>query len=94
MSVDNNRLIMQRELAKINKDFIESLQNYQNYMKRCETDIPIEALCLPNDILKILRRNRLHRVCDIFDLDLTKIKGLGRIRISYINSRLQEFFPM
>lgn len=94
MNGENNKLIMKRELAKINKDFVESLKNYHINMKKSELDAPLEVLCLPKDIMNILERHGLIRVVDIFDLDLTKIKGLGKYRIAYINSKFQEFFPM
>jgi len=90
----NNKLIMERELAKINKDFLESLYNYRSYIKKCEYDAPIDVLCLPKDILNILQRNGLVRVFDIIDLDLTKIKGLGSSRISHINTQLKKLVPM
>lgn len=90
----SNEEIINNEMLRIKQDFFESLKSYRQYIRKCEYDAPIEVLCLPKDILKPLLRHGCVRVFDIMDLDLTKIKGLGKIRIGIISSRLQQFFPM
>lgn len=90
----NNNEIMNREMVKIKKDLVKTLLNYKNYITKCEYDAPIEVLCLPKATLNILNREGYFRVSDIVALDLTKIKGLGKARIAYINSRLQQFIPV
>jgi len=93
--VKNNKNldIMNKELKRINQEFIQNINSYQNFIKQSQLDAPIEVLCLPNPIIKILLRNGCVRVFHILDLDLTKIKGLGSIKISLIKIRLNEFFP-
>ncbi len=90
---DNNLLIMNREMAKIKKDFLNGLLGYRRYMETCQLDAPLEVLCLPKNILSILSRSGFTRVAEITSNDLTKIKGLGPVKLANLNSRLQEFFP-
>lgn len=92
--VNKNELIMRKEMTKIQKNLFKQLDNYKRFIRQCELDAPIEVLCLPKDILTILRKNRLFRVFDLADLDLTKIKGLGNVRIGILQSKLDNFLPI
>ncbi len=81
-------------VKKVSKKLLESLSNYRKLTLLMGADVPIGSLCLDKKIEKILLDNGLSRVYDILNMDLTKIKGLGRVRIGYITSRLNEFFPV
>lgn len=87
-----NEKLMRREMRKIQNNFLKQIDNYKNYIRQCELDAPIEVLCLPNEILGIMKRNGLVRVTDVKGADLTKIKGLGRTRLAVLQSRLDQFF--
>lgn len=82
------------EINKINKQLIESLENYRKTIDLMLTDAPIEVLNLPNSLNKILINEGCLRVYDLFNRDLTKIKGIGKTRIRDLSTRLQEFIPM
>ena len=84
----------QAEINKINKKHLESLQNYRDFMSYASGDVPIQVLCLPKSIEKILIDYGLLRVYDLFDRDLTKIKGIGKTRIRYLASSLDQFLSM
>lgn len=79
---------------KINEKLKESYDQYKTNMLFLSTDIPIASLCLPKSLLGILTRNGCQRVYDIFDLDLTKIKGIGVKRRILLTSRLDEFISV
>ena len=76
---------------KVNKKLLESLANYKKVTSMMAADIPISALCLDKATEKILLGNGFLRVYDILDVDFAKIKGLGKIRIRNLSSRLHEF---
>lgn len=82
------------EVNKINKEVLESFDRYKKSLTYMSADIAIEALCLPKPIEKILLRNGIKRIYDIIDLDLTKIKGLGRIRRWQLTASLNQFLTM
>lgn len=92
--MDENYLIIEREMNKIKKDFLENIKNYKAHLNKSMLNAPIEILCLDNATLNILRRNNIFRIFDLSAADLTKIKGLGNARIMKIESRLNEFISM
>lgn len=94
MDNKNNLDIMNREMQKISKDFLKCVENYKNCIEKFSLDVPIQVLCLPENIQNILIRNNLFRVIDLTTRDLTKIKGLGSKKLGIIFFRLNEFFPM
>jgi len=83
-----NEVIVRRDLIK--KEF----ERYEKVMKYLECDVPIQALCLPKAIEKCLISAGCFRVFDMIDCDLTKIKGLGKVRRTLLRTRLNEFFPI
>lgn len=81
-------VVVRRDLIK--KEF----ERYEKVMKFLECDVPIQALCLPKQIEKHLLSAGCLRVFDMIDRDLTKIKGIGKVRGAFLRSRLNEFFPV
>jgi|APCry1669192647_1035423.scaffolds.fasta_scaffold130244_1 hypothetical protein len=81
-------------IKKINKKLLESLGNYRKFLNYAAGDVPIGCLCVNPIIEKILHENGFERVYDLFNTDLTKIKGLGRSRLGELTTRLQEFIAM
>lgn len=79
---------------KIHKQLLENLKNYKETMSYMCGDAPIGVLCLPKVIEKILIRNNCLRVYDLFNHDLVKIKGMGRVRIRDLTTSLDQFLPM
>jgi hypothetical protein len=94
MDTVKNEKIMRKEMEKIQKNFLKQIDSYKNYIRQCELDAPIEVLCLPNEILNILKRNGFSRVANICAADLTKIKGLGQTRLAVLQSCLDKFLPV
>lgn len=82
------------ELRKINKKLLESLENYRKTIAYIAGDAPISILCLPKATETILINAGCLRVYDLFNCDFTKIKGLGKIRIGDLTTRLDQFSPM
>lgn len=81
-------------VKKINKKFSESLQNYRKYMSLMIGDMPIGCLCLPKTTEKALIKAGFLRVYDLFDCDLTEIKGIGNVRAGDLATRLDQFISM
>lgn len=79
---------------KVTKKLLESLSNYRKITMLMGADVPLESLCLDKKTCQILRDNGFSRIYDLVNTDLAKVKGLGRVRIGYITSRLNEFFPV
>ena len=55
-------------------------------------DVPMGTLCLPNDVLSILRREGYTRVKDLLGIKLEAINGIGRKRAGILSSKLRVFF--
>ncbi len=79
---------------EINKKYIESLQNYKKMMSYMVADVPIQTLCLPKTIEKILLNNGFLRVYELLGIDFTEIKGIGITRARDLASRLEQFISM
>lgn len=84
------------DMEKIRKELAQSFSQYKKTMKFMYADLPIQALCLPSRMENSLLKNGFLRVYDLFDLDFTKvkIKGLGRLGIRELTSRLDQFVSM
>lgn len=67
---------------------------YRKILKYMEADVPIQCLCLPKIIENKLIGAGCLRVYDVFDLDFSKIKGLGISRQAIISSSLDQFLSM
>lgn len=81
-------------IKKINKRLIESLEQYRKVTYYMAGDLPIGSLCLPKPIEKALLNAGIIRIYDLFDRDLTKIKGIGKSRIGNLTSSLEQFLSM
>ena len=82
------------EMDKLRKELSKKFQNYHRLIHFLAADAPISVLCLPSVTENILINNGFLRVYDLFDMDFTKIKGLGSIRIRDLTTRLDEFIAM
>ena len=93
MSEENN---IEKDLhsEKIRQELLKNLQEFKRTMTYMSADLPIGILCLPTTTENILIAHGILRVYDLFNVDLTKIKGLGDRRIEYITSRLDQFRSM
>ncbi len=78
----------------VKEDFKKDLQNYRKTMFYMSGNVPIQVLCLPKEIENSLIRADFIRVYDLFGIDLTEIKGIGRSRASLLATRLDEFFTV
>ena len=99
-NVNNNLeipdIVVERELelAKIRKEVAEQYKSYQSTLKYLACDAPIEVLCLNEALNNILLANGFLRVYDLFDMDFTKIKGIGVRRSRDLTASLDQFFSM
>lgn len=94
MNVDVNQLMYEKEMQRIKKDFVKSIIDYKQNIDQMLFDVPIQVLCLPENINKILARNKILRVSELRCADLSKIKGLGIKKIGIIQFRLGQFVLM
>lgn len=91
-NIDNE--IKNMEIEKIKAKLLESLKNYQKTLSFMAGDAPIGVLCLPKTIETVLINNGCLRIYDLFNRDLTKIKGIGKRRIGHLTSSLDQFITM
>lgn len=82
------------KMKKLREELSKSFEQYKNTMRLLTCDAPIEILCLPNSIEKVLLNSGYLRVYDLIDLDLTEIKGLDLTRAGQLTSCLDQFFSM
>jgi len=84
----------QMQLKKIRDEVLRKFEDYRKTMSFLACDAPVEILCLSKAIENILIKNGYLRVYDLFNMDFTKIKGLGVRRSRYLASSLDQFFAM
>lgn len=82
------------KMQKLREELSKSFENYKNTMRMLAADAPVEALCLPRTIEKLLLHNGCLRIYDIVDLDFAKIEGLGPIRLRHLTTSVNQFFSM
>jgi hypothetical protein len=68
----------------------EDLAHYRNVMYFLGLNIPIESMCLPARIEKILLDNGFLTIYELTVSDFRKVKGLGKRSVDLIASRLNE----
>jgi|SRR5579863_444753 len=82
------------QVKKIKEELIKKFTDYQKTILYLSADAPITILNLPKSIENSLMIHGCLRVYDIIDLDFTKVKGLGTVRIRELTTRLNEFLSM
>lgn len=82
------------QMRKIHEEVVKKINDYRNTMNYMAADAPIEVLCLPKSIEKLLFDSGLLRIYDLFDRDFTKIKGLDIVRTRELTTSLDKFFSM
>lgn len=82
------------KMQKLREELSKSFENYKNTMRMLTADAPIETLCLPSTIEKILLNHGCLRIYDLVDLDFTKIEGLKPVRIRNLTTSLNQFLSM
>lgn len=91
---DSNKNVSNKQIKKIAQNLDKSIKKYRGILSIMGADAPIGMLCLPSSTEKILINNGILRIYDLFNLELSEIKGLGTIRIRDITTRLNQFVPM
>jgi hypothetical protein len=86
--------ISKADIIKINKKFLESLENYRKLLNVLSGDMPLGCLCLPKKVEKILTDNGFLRIYDLINTDFTKIEGLSEVSIRDLTTRIDQFFAM
>ena len=89
-----NKIEYDEHIQKLRQEILKRFAEFRCTMQYMAADGPIEVMCLPRQIEKILIENGFLRIYDLFNRDFTEIKGLGIIRIRDLTSRLDEFFSM
>lgn len=89
-----NNEIAKKEMQEINKKLIDSLENYRKTLSYMYGDAPLGVLCLPKSLETVLINAGCLRVYDLFNRDLTEIKGVGSTRIRDLTTSLDKFLSM
>jgi hypothetical protein len=92
--VKKNDKLRKSDIVKINKKFLESLENYRKLLNILGGDMPIECLCLPKKSEKILISYGFLRIYDLINTDLSEVKGFSDVAMRDLTSRLDQFFSM
>ena len=82
------------EVKDSNEEFRDNLAHFRKTLCYMEANVPVQVLCLPKEVEKILLKEGFSRVYDLISKDLTKIKGIGKTRTELLASRLDEFFTV
>jgi len=95
-NLENKDYQLEQEMmmAKLREELLQKFKDYRQTINYMAADAPIEVLCLPKAIESVLLANNILRIYDVFDVDFTKVKGLGVVRIRYLTSCLDQFFSM
>lgn len=79
---------------KLKEEILKKLLDYRKTIKFMMGDAPISIFCFSKHIERALLDSGCHRVYDLFDLDLVKIKGLDESSLRYLTARIDEFLSM
>lgn len=91
----NNEAVLKKQA--IENELRRNVVRYRTAMNIMGTNIPIECMCLPSEIEKILISEGFVRIFDLLEFsergghDFAEIKGIGKTRAGRIASRLDEF---
>lgn len=89
-----NKIEYDEKIKKIRQEVAKKFEDYKKTMQFMAADAPIGILCLPSVIHNALLNHGCSRIYDLFDLDFTKVKGLGVRRIGDLTACLDQFFSM
>jgi hypothetical protein len=78
----------------IRQEVLNKFNEYSDTLRFMAADAPIQILCLPKKIEKVLLNSSLLRIYDLFDVDLIKIEGLDESGIRNLTTRLDQFFSV
>lgn len=90
----SNSFLEDTEMAKLKQELAEKFRDYQKTMQYMAADAPIEVLCLPPTVQKVLLDQGFLRIYDLFDVDLIEIKGIGIARVRDLTACLDKFLSM
>lgn len=90
----NENIHIDVDMQELKRVLNKSFNEYRKAIKFMAADAPIEILCLPRKIESFLLDSGCLRVYDVFDLDLTKIKGLDSRTVRDFTTRIDQFFSM
>lgn len=90
----NNNFESDVDFARLKQELHKKFHDYQTTMRFMLADAPIDILCLPPSLHKVLTDQGFLRIYDLFDVDLVKVKGLGVVRVKQLTSSLDQFFSM
>jgi len=90
----NNNIEESVNIEKLRKELLEKFQNYNKTLTYLAADAPISTLCLPKATEALLLKSGCVRIYDLFNMDLTKIKGIGSVRLRHLTTRLDQFVSM
>ena len=82
------------QMKKLREEVLIKFDEYKKTLNYMAADAPLGVLCLPTAIENALITHGCLRIYDLFDLDFTKVKGLGVTRIRDLTTRLDQFFSM
>lgn len=82
------------KMQQLKQELSKKFEEYNVTMKYMLADAPISVLCLPAVTIRILSDNGLLRIYDLFDVDFSKIEGLGETRIRHLTTSLDQFIAM
>lgn len=92
--LNKNDEIAKIEMQKIHKHFLEGLENYRKTLSYMYGDAPIGVLCLDKSLERVLINADILRVYDLFNRDLTEIKGIGEARFRNLTTSLDKFLSV
>ena len=79
---------------EVNNKLVKEHEQYRKTLTYMSGDVPLGVLCLPAILEGILLEAGCLRVYDLFNRDLTKIKGIGETRSRDLSARLDQFLSM
>ena len=84
----------ENQMKKIREEVAKKFAEYRTTLHYMAADAPIAILCLAPVIENALAAHGCLRIYDLFNVDFTKVKGLGVARIGDLTTGLDKFFSM
>lgn len=92
---DNTESIINPDVEAPKKlDLEESYKQYRKTLYYMGANVPLQVLCLPKTLEKLLLKEGILRVYDLIGRNFTEIKGVGDRSNDLLTARLNEFLSV
>lgn len=92
---DNLNEVINPDVEQYSKEDIKkNLLHYRKTLAYLGANVPIQVLCLPKKLEKLLLKAKIIRVYDLISCNFAEIEGIGDRSVDLLTSCLDEFLTI